>query len=293
MQKNKPIASWLIPGALVFIAGFAAATMYDLTINQALFNPSQPFAVTMEALGWYPAFVPVLFLLMLGAKPRRKSVLTYTVNIACGVLLAVFSAYLFYRSYADFAARQVLHAFLEPGTVLLLALGVALLLAGLLAAFRLRGKALRVATVLCTWGTVYALANQVAVYGLKMLWQRTRFDDMVVAGTFDKFTPWYLPFGNGGSSFPSGHTANAAGIFVLIMLCDALPALNRYRGRLYAFCWGYTALMAASRVVIGRHFLSDTLAAALIMALLLLLIRRLPLYRYTMIDVQSQPEQEL
>ena len=129
------------------------------------------------------------------------------------------------------------------------------------------------------WGTVYAVANQVATYLLKFIWSRPRFDDMLAEGTQHLFRHWFMPFGSGGSSFPSGHTANAAGIFALLFLCDVFPALGRHRRLVTAGCWLYVALMAFSRILIGRHFLSDTLAASALMALLFYAVHHSKRYR--------------
>ena len=45
---------------------------------------------------------------------------------------------------------------------------------------------------------------------------------------------------------------------------------NRRRTLVWALCWAYVAFMALCRLVIGRHYLSDTLAAAFVMLLLYL-----------------------
>ena len=37
------------------------------------------------------------------------------------------------------------------------------------------------------------------------------------------------PFGNGGSSFPSGHTAAACSVFILTLACDVCLKWNRRR----------------------------------------------------------------
>lgn len=46
------------------------------------------------------------------------------------------------------------------------------------------------------------------VEAMKYLWGRVRFRDLLAAGSYDAFTPWYIINGiNGNKSFPSGHTA--------------------------------------------------------------------------------------
>jgi membrane-associated phospholipid phosphatase len=128
-------------------------------------------------------------------------------------------------------------------------------------------------------GSVLCAANQAVVYPIKTLWARTRFDDMLAAGSFEAFTPWFRPLGFGGSSFPSGHTANAACILALLVLCDLFPGWGKRRRLVTALCWAFIALMATARIVIGRHFLSDTLAASAIMAGLFYALRHNRFYR--------------
>ena len=134
-------------------------------------------------------------------------------------------------------------------------------------------------------GTVHLLAGLAATNIIKAVWQRTRFDDMLTAagggfeGAFAQFTSWMQPFGNGGSSFPSGHTAAACSVFILTLACDVCLKWNRRRTLVWALCWAYVAFMALCRLVIGRHYLSDTLAAAFVMLLLYLGMRKTKWYR--------------
>lgn len=131
----------------------------------------------------------------------------------------------------------------------------------------------------CFWGTVYFIVELAVIGLLKLVWARTRFDDMLAAGDFSRFTSWLRPFGQGGTSFPSGHTASACGIFALLIVCDVSVRFARRRGLIWAVCWAYVAGMALSRMVMGRHFLSDTVMAAGVMALLFVALTHMGAYR--------------
>ncbi|GAA5147730.1 hypothetical protein GCM10025768_08380 [Microbacterium pseudoresistens] len=87
------------------------------------------------------------------------------------------------------------------------------------------------------------IASALAVQVLKHLLGRERPIDLLVASDF--------------GSFPSGHTANAATIGVV--LCLILP---RVLGVAVALAW--TVLMALSRTVLSVHWLSDTVGGALL-----------------------------
>ena len=110
---------------------------------------------------------------------------------------------------------------------------------------------------------LYCISTNTVVFILKNIWQRTRYADMAAAGSFELFTPWYQ-FGNGGSSFPSGHTAAACGILLLLLLPHLFTKFN-YKGRmLLIISYFYIAISAYSRLVLGRHFLSDTFVSTII-----------------------------
>ena len=97
-----------------------------------------------------------------------------------------------------------------------------------------------------------------AVEGMKYLWGRVRFRDLLAAGSYDAFTPWYKINGiNGNKSFPSGHTAGA-GMSYLMM---AFPYLSKKWKNKKTLCFViplvYTSVVAFTRLVMGAHYLSD------------------------------------
>ena len=77
---------------------------------------------------------------------------------------------------------------------------------------------------------------------------------------------------------PSGHTASACGILLLLLLPAVFDALKPKATLLTGISLGFIAFSAFCRVWIGRHFLSDTAAAAAIMAAVFLLITQSPLF---------------
>lgn len=96
------------------------------------------------------------------------------------------------------------------------------------------------------------------IEGMKYLWGRVRFRDLLASGSYDAFTPWYQINGiNGNKSFPSGHTAGA-GMSYLMM---AFPYLSKKWERRKTLCFVislvYTSVVAFTRLVMGAHYLSD------------------------------------
>lgn len=97
------------------------------------------------------------------------------------------------------------------------------------------------------WSALYfvlcSIASAVVVQGLKILFGRARPADILVAADF--------------GSFPSGHTANAATIAVVL----GLMLRNRW-----VWIGGavYTVVMALSRTYLGAHWLTDTIGGVLV-----------------------------
>lgn len=279
MLKKKTNRWFLALGAALLCAGLAAAALWDLEIDRVLYSPGFLPAVLMEAFGWFPQYLPaVLLCACVALDGARRAPLR-----AAGSLLALAgSGGLLYMGAHYLAKRGLPALFVTLWTVLLggVALGVCAL-----ALYLSRGEGRKKLEFVCLWGTVYLLAGLAVVNLIKAIWQRTRFDDMLAAaggsfeGAFTQFTSWLQPFGSGGSSFPSGHTAAACSVFVLTLACDVCPKWHRRRTLVWGLCWAYVAFMALCRLIIGRHYLSDTLAAAFVMTLLYVLMRKTKWYR--------------
>lgn len=288
-KRKTPLLAWLIPAVLLFAAGFTAAALYDLPLDQALYSPGNLYAIIFEGFGWYPVYLPTLLLCAVLLTANSGKLKIWQFCAAALVFVGGFTG-IAHSSFGTLVQRGLLSGLTDIriwfwfAAALLLVVAMLTLCQRASASTRLR--------LLCfsVWGSVFMLANHVVIKALKMLWQRTRFDDMMAAGSFEAFTPWYHIMGNGGSSFPSGHTANAVSILLLIVLCDLFAVRGAKRVAAYAVSWGYIGAMAFARILIGRHYLSDTLAAAGIMAILFFVMRRLPLYKRSLQKVQQTLE---
>lgn len=106
------------------------------------------------------------------------------------------------------------------------------------------------------FAAVAFLASAGAVQLLKQLFGRARPEDMIVASDF--------------GSFPSGHTANAATIAVVLWL-----VFPRVWTALVGIAW--ILAMAVSRTLLSVHWATDTLGGALVGAGVVLLLGALML----------------
>lgn len=89
---------------------------------------------------------------------------------------------------------------------------------------------------------------------MKQIWGRTRFREM--SDPIMEFQPWYIPNGsNGHHSFPSNHSA-----FMTLLLCPLFTnAQIKHKTRWFVVCFGLIIYMMLTRMILGAHFLSDTL----------------------------------
>ena len=119
-----------------------------------------------------------------------------------------------------------------------------------------------------------AIISQIIVQGLKPVFSRVRFRSMNYAGNFEYYTQWFkcgklsaeskeyfnaLVGTDAYKSFPSGHTASAAITFTLMSLPGFVSGLDRRLWRVFfaVLSFGYTSVIALSRIIIGAHFLTD------------------------------------
>lgn len=163
---------------------------------------------------------------------------------------------------------------LSTAMVLLALAGLALALAGR----RLWGIGARL------WGFVallYLLGPGLLVNGvLKRFWGRARPADIVEFGGAAHFTPPWPPADEcaRNCSFVSGEAAAAAALMVSALLILAVlrprlaPAFHRFGTVLAVMLPG---VGIGLRIATGRHFLSDTVFAALFVLAIALLLRRL------------------
>ena len=275
-------AHWL--GLILFAVGMAAGALWDLPLNHALYSPSFLPAILMETFGYYPLYLPTVGLVLCAAADKR---LSPALRALCAALAVAGCVGLAIYSYLGLMERDapLPAVFTCIAWLLLTACAIPGLRYAMASAARL-GR-LQFA---CFWGTVYFALELTVINLLKQIWARTRFDDMLATGDFSHFTSWLHPFGNGGTSFPSGHTASACGIFVLLILCDVSVRFARKRGMIWVLCWAYVGGMALSRMIMGRHFLSDTVMAAGVMALVFYILTHTAPYKKSLANTLALSE---
>lgn len=93
--------------------------------------------------------------------------------------------------------------------------------------------------------------------------------EMINGTDFSAFTPWYKKGDNMGiynraDSFPSGHTLSSCAVFLSVLLCNTFEKLKKLAP--FALCVStvYVVIMAYTRLIMGAHYLTDVVGAAII-----------------------------
>lgn len=245
---------------IVFYVLAAAATVvasfFDLKIDIALNDPSNPFAVWLYRTGEFPSrlICPIAGAVIFRCTDK-KAVAAIGEALCLGG-----SAYMGYYIGKHFFVEEYRMAF-----SLLWGIGF-----GVAALYAVRfvtvpdefKRPLFTAAVI---GAGVMTAQLLTVDIMKNLWGRVRFRDLLSSGSCDGFTAWFVINGkNGNKSFPSGHTAGAGMSYLLMLLPFIDKKREKYRA-VYFWCpFIYTSAVALTRLVMGAHYLSDVTVGGVI-----------------------------
>ncbi len=259
--------------ALIFVGSF-----WDLQISEALFDPTvlvdpthaNAFGVFGAAFGEVPLGLALVSAGALLITYRNQSkTWTMVLQLVGGVLLflsgTVSIMYLPSRYLPlSLGVTAMIGAVIVAGTtwaVLKLASGVE------------RRLAIRVAVVLF----LVTIVELILVNIIKIGWERPRMrmlEEMAGEGVDGLgFNSWWQ-IGDAAKadatstglieheefkSFPSGHTANSALLIMLTILPVLRPALAKWKSLLFWLGAAWAIMVAFSRIVMGAHFLTDTM----------------------------------
>lgn len=256
---------------LCAVAGLMYASLkWDLEIDKYLYEPQNKFALWAEVMGWWPLYmgVPLAGYVLLSYAKRVKKAWQKAVFAVCGAAFAFGGAYALCIPACKYLVRR---GYGFWGGAMPWLSGAVIAAAVIIAAAVTkphRGMLVRLRTFAIISVGFIAVEN-IVINILKSVWNRSRFDNMVANGTLDRFTSWITVPGNGGTSFPSGHTASAASILLCVFFCLLFEECKNEEGKFVFVGTVYTAAVAVGRLIIGRHFLSDTVAAYFIVGLLI------------------------
>lgn len=241
---------------IITAAAFATATFVDLKLDIRLNSPENPFAVWFQNTGEIPCrlICPLAGTVIFYTSERKFSRIV-------GFLIALGgSAYLGYYIGKYFFIEENRMAF---SIVWGIGFGLVTLITGKY--IKIPEKAKKPLKALAIAGIAVMAVQLLAVEGLKYLWGRVRFRDLIAEGSYDAFTPWYKINGiNSNKSFPSGHTAGAGMSYLLMILPCVFSGFKSKKNICFWVPFVYTSVVAFTRLVMGAHYLSDVAAGGLI-----------------------------
>lgn len=257
-------------GILVFLCGavlLAVFTFTDLQISMAL--ATKPWiARALEVVGEIPFEILTLagLAMLLRFYDREKKVKGIVTLMGAGILFLLFSFMGGFMTW-NYLCKNV--GDISPVIMVLVAVVMALVAVWIAKKVpeEKRQRAVRFAVT----ALIYFVLVLIVMNTLKTMWGRMRFREM--ADPTAQFTRWYEICGRGAfsdayASFPSGHSMNSAGIILLLLLPDLIPALEKNRNALRVVVYVWCAAVGFSRVLMGAHFASDVTVGILLSLLL-------------------------
>lgn len=253
LKKYKP---YIILFYVLSAGALIAAVFADLDIDKWLNNPQSPFAIWFYNTGEMPSrlICPIAgtILFITGKNSLQK--------FAGGLITLGGSAYLGYYISNYFFIEDNRFAF---GILYGIGFGAVCLFVGRY--INIPKKESEILRKLAVLGIIVMFVQLSVVEGMKYLWGRVRFRDLLADGSFDAFTPWYKINGiNGNKSFPSGHTAGAAMSYLMMLLPFASKKWDRKRALCFIIPFIYSSVVAYTRLVMGAHYLSDVAMGGII-----------------------------
>ena len=253
MNSLRPVNS---SQAFVLAAFFAAAmtvfTFFDLPFEKALYIGPNVFGETMMIVGILPTALTGIFFGMAIAvtgvqagKPRRSSLVGL-------ISLVVFSSF------------NLLCVFMLNSKALLPSLiGCCAWVVGSVKISRRLAsgenwRGLRKAAIIALCTITAAVLGQTVI---KLFFNRPRYCTLIDPDSEFRFWFWHYPI-QADSSFPSGHSSQAALSFLLLYL-QYFDLKLRTKGWNIAFCVFATAVTLGtmlSRITMGDHYLTDVTA---------------------------------
>jgi membrane-associated phospholipid phosphatase len=252
---KKTVLPFLIAIVLLLVAG----TFFDLPLDGKLYDPDSSFAKIFAIIGMFPELIviilsPAMILSVLYVKRKNISTVFFIVILAVLVCIEV----LYTNDIMSYLSE------LPVGTPVAVAMLICVIVAGSFLLLPLAKKNPKEMFFVGLIGIVTIFIGKAILSTLKTYWGRQRFytmDDPAL-----QFTPWYLPQGKGKGdnfmSFPSGHSFASMLSVWLSLWTRFIESIKKYTRLIFAIAILFALATMFSRIVYGRHFLSDVSTGA-------------------------------
>lgn len=255
---------WIYGISCFLLALMVLGSFFDYSFSQILYRESSTFGIFFAAFGEYPitlGFTAAGTMLLTAHNRKKKTV---------GILQILLGGWFILSGTVMASVMPTLYLSLPAPIVAVIGLLCSVLV--VFFTFRLCRESdykivLRIALVIIC----VIFAEMLLVNLVKIPWGRARMR-LVANDPRAFFMPWWQP----GSelkttltmagvaaeefkSFPSGHTANASTLMLLGLLPLLRPRWESKQSLLFVIGFAWTFLVAFSRIIMGAHYLTDTI----------------------------------
>ncbi|MDR2658512.1 MAG: phosphatase PAP2 family protein [Spirochaetaceae bacterium] len=250
----------ILSSIIITLLTLVIALFFDLEIAEYIYNPKSVFAKIFSVAGMMPQaallILPPAMMLAVIFEKRREIKIQYIIITVAALLLV--SAVNFYSTVQD--ARQ------ETGLsiIVIIAIIIFFIFIFFMAALPFAKKNAKELLITALIGFTAFTFGYWLLQIIKTYWGRQRFFSMDNAA--EQFTKWYLPQGKAVSdnfkSFPSGHCFSAMCAVWFALWPRFIHGLKKYTRLIFFFALLFGFAVMLSRMIYGRHFLSDVTAGA-------------------------------
>ncbi len=247
---------------LVFAVLMTLFAFFDLDISLALVNTESAFGKFAQ----WASEIPIDFLMMMSfailftGRSEKKTFWSVLGAVICFIGTFEYAFFIFFFSVKYYSTKLAL--ILGASVGVLMGIGALFLAKQMIKTHK--SELIKAALII----VLAVLMEEAFVNVLKIVWSRPRMRDLTEP-YISSFVRWYKPNSSSleGDSFPSGHTAKAAGACFCMLLCSVYQKL---KGKgVFFFLAGliWTVIIGLGRIILAAHFASDVTAGAFFMLL--------------------------
>lgn len=258
----------------LFVSVLGLATVYDLDISMMLYDETKTnsFGVFFAAFGELPATLIMVFCSAAMIVTRNKSGLWKNAGSVIGFGLIMIMGSLM----SGFIPTQ----YFEIPKLISSAITIFLPIISIFICSKIEKSYRKQLRIAATVGLIFVFLEMIIINVVKIFWGRERMRHMT--DPINDFSPWFVSqvisvANDEFKSFPSGHSANAAAAFWILMLPIFIKGLKGKESLLFATAVTWTVMVMISRIIMGAHFLSDVTVGATIGMGCFFVVRRLVL----------------
>ncbi len=258
------------------VLGLLVGSFYDLSISQSICDQNSMFGVIFAGFGQTPCMFCYLASVALSLASFDKNKMKPSVLMLGFSVLDLIATALYFKDSYENMRNKIL------GSVILVAISLIFTVAVYLTASKSDKDKLR---KLALFLGVTPMLIFLSYEAIKQFRGRPRYR-MIITRDDISFENWWNFASDVKSqfssiiakeefkSFPSGHTASAAGTLILPILCTVIAPFRKRENIIKVICCIFPVVVAFARIVSGAHFLSDVSVGLLDATIVIIIMKR-------------------